>query len=314
MRTQTDRQVAQLLSELQVDIAVDRGGFTTNCRPRIFAARPAPIQVNYLGFPGTLGASFNDYVLADAIVLPLDQQPGYSERIVHLPNCYQVNDSKKPVPAETPARSEAGLPDQGLVFCCFNNNYKITPPVFDVWMRLLRQIEGSVLWLLSDSEIAESNLRREARARGVDPGRVIFARRVSLEAHLARHRLADLFLDTLPYNAHSTATDALWMGVPIVTCLGRSFAGRAAASQLRAIGTPELVTNSLEAYEELALHLATDPQARAELRAKIERNRLQYPLFDTDGYRRNLEAAYISMWDRWQRGEKPASFAVGSEV
>jgi protein O-GlcNAc transferase len=314
VRYRTDRDVVRLLSDLQVDIAVDRGGFTINCRPGIFAARPAPVQVNYLGYPGTLGASFYDYVLADATVLPFAQQPYYTERIVHLPNCYQVSDTKKPVAAETPTRSEAGLPDQGFVFCCFNNNYKITPPVFDVWMRLLNQIEGSVLWLLSDREIAEGNLRREAQARGVDPGRLIFAQRVSLDAHLARHRLADLFLDTLPYNAHSTATDALWMGVPVVTCLGRSFAGRAAASQLRAIGTPDLVTDSLEAYEKLALHLASDPQARAEFRAKIERNRLRYPLFDTDRYRRNLETAYISMWDRWQRGEQPVSFAVVSEV
>lgn len=313
VRTQTDREVARLLSELQVDIAVDRAGYTINCRPGIFAVRAAPIQVNYLGFPGTLGANCYDYVLADATVLPFDRQPYFAEQIVHLPHCYQVNDSKKPVASETPTRAEAGLPDQGLVFCCFNNSYKITPPLFDIWMKLLQQVEGSVLWLLRDREITEINLRQEAQARGVDPARLIFAPRASLDAHLARHRLADLFLDTLPYNAHSTATDALWMGVPVVTCLGRSFAGRAAASQLRAIGAPELVTESLEDYGKLALHLASNEPARIELSAKIRRNRLSHPLFDTDIYRRNLESAYVSMWDRWQRGERPASFAVASE-
>ena len=314
VRKRTDADIAQLMGDLQIDIAVDRGGYTNNCRPAIFAGRPAPIQVNYLGYPGTLGASYYDYVVADATVLPFNQQPHFVEKIVHLPNCYQVNDRKKAASADPPIRSEAGLPETGFVFCCFNNNYKITPSVFDVWMWLLRRVEGSVLWMLGDSEVAEANLRREALARGVDDGRLIFARRTTLADHLARHRLADLFLDTLPYNAHSTATDALWMGVPVVTCLGKSFAGRAAASQLRAIGAPELVTDSLEAYAKLALRLASDPQARAEIKAKIEHNRLRYPLFDTDLYRRNLEAAYTTMWERWQRGEQPASFAVASEA
>ena len=310
VRSRSDREVAQLLNELQVDIAVDRSGYTTNSRPGIFAARPAPVQVNYIGFPGTLGASFYDYILADATVLPFDRQPFYTERIVHLPISYLVNDSKKPDTTETPTRAESGLPVQGFVFCCFNNNYKITPPVFEVWMRLLRQVEGSVLWLFRDWENAEANLRREALARGVDPQRLVFAKRVPLGTHLARHRHADLFLDTLPYNAHTTAADALWMGVPVVTCLGQSFAGRVAASLLRAIGASELVTDSLESYEKLALHLASNPPALAEFSARIQRNRPGYPLFDTDLYRRNIETAYMRMWDRWQRGEPPASFAV----
>ena len=310
VRLKTDRQVAQLLHDLRIDIVVDRSGYTTNARPAIFAARPAPIQVNYIGFPGTLGAKFYDYILADATVLPFDRQPFYTERIVHLPNCYLVNDTKRTVAVRTPTRSEAGLAEEGFVFCCFNNTYKFTPPVFDMWMRLLAQVEGSMLWLYCDRVSAEANLRREAAARGIDPSRLIFAKRVPIEEHLARYRLADLFLDTLTYNAHTTAADALWMGLPLVTCLGQSFAGRVAASLLRAIGLPNLVTNNLEEYEKLALRIAREPAMLQELRELLQRNRVSYPLFDADLYRRNIESAYIRMWEAWQRGEFPSSFAV----
>jgi protein O-GlcNAc transferase len=310
VRSQGDHKIAKLLHDLKVDIAVDRSGYTTNGRPGIFASRPAPIQVNYMGFPGTLGAGFYDYIIADATVVPFDQQPFYSEKIVHLPDCYQVNDSKRAVAARTPTRVEAGLPAKGFVFCCFNNCYKITPPVFDVWMRLLGKVEHSVLWLLRGGAIADGNLRREAAARGIDPPRLVFADRVPLADHLARHRLADLFLDTLPYNAHTTASDALWVGVPIVTCRGQSFAGRVAASLLQAIGMPELITDDLETYERLALRLAAEPFILQELRERLCRNRLSYPLFDTDRYRRHIEAAYVRMWECWQRGENPTSFAV----
>jgi protein O-GlcNAc transferase len=313
VRWKGDREVAALLNDLQIDIAVDRSGYTANARPGIFAARPAPIQVNYIGFPGTLGASFYDYILADATVLPFDRQPFYTEKIVHLPDSYLVNDSKRPIAARTPTREEAGLPAEGFVFCCFNNSYKITPPVFDVWMRLLGRIEGSVLWLFRDRATAETNLRREAAARGIDPGRLVFARRVPLEDHMARHRLADLFLDTLPYNAHTTAADALWVGLPVVTCCGQSFAGRVAASLLRAIGAPDLVTDDLEAYERLALRIASEPSVLQELGERLRRNRLSHPLFDTDRYRRHLETAYVRMWESWQRGESPASFTVEPE-
>jgi protein O-GlcNAc transferase len=312
-RSMSDQEVAQLLSELRVDIVVDRSGYTTGARPGIFAARPAPIQVNYIGFPGTLGAKFYDYILADATVLPFDRRPFYTEKIVHLPNSYLVNDSRRPRAARTPTRSEAGLPEQGFVFCCFNNSYKITPPVFDVWMRLLRQVEGSVLWLYCDRGAAEPNLRREAGARGIDPARLIFARRVDLADHLARHSLADLFLDTLIYNAHTTAADALWMGVPVVTCLGESFAGRVAASLLKAIGMGELVTASLDDYERLALRIAREPALLKQLQERLQRNRASHPLFDTDRYRRNLEAAYLRMWRTWQEGRTPESFALQEE-
>jgi predicted O-linked N-acetylglucosamine transferase (SPINDLY family) len=310
LRPRTDEEVAKLIADMAVDIVIDRSGHTANARPRIFAYRPAPIQVNYIGYPGTLGADFYDYVLADRIILPFDQQPFYVENIVHLPDSYLVNDSKRPIAPQTPTRQEAGLPAHGFVFCCFNAGKKITPQMFDVWMRLLRRVEGSVLWLLRTHPFAEENLGREAAARGIDPARLVYADRVSLERHLARHRLADLFLDTLPYNAHTTASDALWTGLPVVTCLGRAFAGRVAASLLYAIGLPELVTHGLEEYEACALRLATEPSLLGTLRDRLSRNRPTHPLFDSDRYRRHIEAAYTTMWELWQRGESPRNFAI----
>src|SRR5262249_39339191 len=281
VRAKSDAEVARLLSELKVDIAVDLKGYTQDCRPRILAHRPVPIQVNYLGFPGTMGADFIDYVIADEVVLPFDQQPFYSERIVHLPDCYQPNDRRRQIAGRTPARTEVGLPERGFIFCSFNNNWKIAPEVFDVWMRLLKAIGGSVLWLLRGNATAEQNLRKEAAARGVDPERLVFAPRIKLEDHLARHRLADLFLDTLPCNAHTTASDAFWAGLPVVTCRGKAFAGRVAASLLHAIGLPELVTSNMADYEALALTLACDPARLRDIKAKLARNRDTAPLFDT---------------------------------
>jgi predicted O-linked N-acetylglucosamine transferase (SPINDLY family) len=310
VRYKGDREISMLLNEWRVDIAVDRSGYTANARPGIFAARPAPIQVNYIGFPGTLGADFYDYILADPTVLPFDQQPYFQENIVHLPESYLVNDSKRPASSQSPTREEYGLPATGFVFCCFNNCYKITPPVFDVWMRLLDQVEGSVLWLFRDRRTAEANLRREAAARGIDPARLVFADRIPLPDHMARHKIADLFLDTLPYNAHTTAADALWAGLPVVTCLGHCFAGRVAASLLRATGMSDLVTSDLESYERLALRIASDRAMLAELRDRLRRNRQTHALFNADRYRRQIEAAYQQMWEAWQRGEPPASFTI----
>jgi protein O-GlcNAc transferase len=310
VRSMRDEEVARLLSDRQIDIAVDLNGHTQDERPGIFAYRPAPIQINYNGFPGTTGADFIDYIIADAIVLPFDQQSNYSECIVHLPDCYWIQDRKRLLAERTPTRTEVGLPPEGFVFCCFNNQWKITPPLFDTWMRLLRSVEGSVLWLLHGNKDAEANLRNEATARGADPARLVFAPRLPLDEHLARHRLADLFLDTLPYNAHTTAADALWSGLPVLTCRGRAFAGRVAASMLNAAGLSELVTESLEEYESLALRLATDQALLPGIREKLEQNRLRSPLFDTDRYCRNIEAAYTTMWEFWQRGERPRSFSV----
>ena len=256
----TDRQVAELLNDLQVHIVVALNGLTSGCRPGVLAYRPAPIQVSYLGYAGTTGAECIDYILADATALPFDQQPFFTEKIVHLPGCYHANDTTRRISPETSTRSELGLPDQGLVFCCFNQSYKIAAPVFDVWMRLLARVPDSVLWLSRTNDLAQTNLRRVAAAHGIDPDRLIFALRMDrMEDHLARQRVADLFLDTLPYNAHSTACDALFAGLPVVTCAGNAFVGRVGASMLKAAGLPELITASLQDYEDLALTLASDP-------------------------------------------------------
>ena len=306
----SDREVVKLMREMEVDIAVDRTGLTTGARPGIFAMRAAPIQVNYLAYPGTMGADFIDYLIADETIIPRAEQASYAEQVVYLPDSYMVNDSGRRIAERCPTRSDVGLPDRGFVFCSFNNHYKITPQLFDIWMSLLRQVDKSVLWLLDSTTTMRRNLWREAAARGIDPQRLVFAPRIAIEDHLARHRLADLFLDSLPCNAHTTASDALWTGLPVLTCLGTTFAGRVAASLLRAIGLPELVTSSLDEYQALALRLAKEPPAMEEIRQKLAHNRAVAPLFDTDRFRRYIERAYVEMWERNQRGERPASFEV----
>jgi len=292
VRGKSDAEVAALLQARGTDIAVDLNGHTAGARTGIFAWRPALVQVNYLVYPGTIGADFVDYVLADRIVLPADQQPFFREKIVHLPDCYQANDATRAL-LPAPTRAEAGLPQTGFVFCCFNASWKITAPLFDIWMRLLDGIENSVLWLMDGPHAA--NLRRQARARGLDPERLIFAPRLAPDQHLARHQLADLFLDTLPYNAHTTCSDALWAGVPVVTCYGKAFPGRVAASLLKAIGLPELVTTRTQDYEALALELASNPPLLQATRDKLVRNRSGTPLYDSERFRRNIEAAYEAM-------------------
>jgi protein O-GlcNAc transferase len=306
----SDRDTALLLKRMEIDIAVDLMGYTSGCRPGILAFRPAPIQVNYLGYPGTMGADYIDYIVADRFILPEDHHCFYTEKVVYLPDTYQPNDYKRRISENTRTRVEAGLPETGFVFCSFNNIHKITPPVFDVWMRLLHHIEGSVLWLLEDNAAAVWNLRRNAETRGVASDRLVFAPRTRLEDHLARHRLAGFLLDNVPYNAHTTASDALWAGLPVLTCLGSSFAGRVAGSLLNAVGLPELITDNLEDYEALALKLARDQNLLAAIKAKLAQNRETFPLFDTDRFRRHIESAYETMWERYQRGEPPASFSV----
>lgn len=314
VRTKTDAEAAQLLRDMEVDIAVDLMGFTEHSRPGILARRPAPVQVNYLGFPGTMGTSYIDYVIADAHVLPDDQQPHFAEKIVRLPHCYLPNDSRRLIADAAPMRSDAGLPEHGFVFCSFNQPYKFTSELFDVWMRLLRSTDGSVLWLPGGAAAYVRNLKREAEARGVSASRLVFAPYApSVEEHLARLRLADLFLDTLPYNSHTSTCDALFAGVPVVTCPGNSFAGRVAASALLADGLPELVTESLSAYEELARGLACDPVKATALRAKVERHREASPLFDTARFTRHIESAYATMWQRHRRGQAVEGFAVEQE-
>jgi predicted O-linked N-acetylglucosamine transferase (SPINDLY family) len=257
-----------------------------------------------------MGADFIDYIVADRFVLPEEQQQCYSEKVAYLPDCYQVNDARRAIADRTPTRAEAGLPPGGFVFCCFNNNYKIAPPVFSIWMRLLREIPGSTLWLLKDNDAARRNLQAAAQASGIDPARLVFAPRLAHAEHLARHRLADLFLDTLPYNAHTTASDALWAGLPVLTCAGSAFAGRVAGSLLGAVGLGDLVTHDAQDYEAMALRLAREPRLLAALRAKLAHNRMRTPLFDTDRFRRHLESAYRTMSETWQRGEAPRTFAV----
>jgi predicted O-linked N-acetylglucosamine transferase (SPINDLY family) len=309
VRYRSDKDIAQLLKEHQIDIVVDLTGYTRDGRLAALATRPAPIQVSYLGYPGTTGADFVDYVIADPTILPFDQQPYYTERIVHLPDAYQVN-SRRSVSASIPTRAACGLPEDAFVFCCFNNNYKITQEVFEVWMRLLKAKTGSVLWLFRDNADAEGNLQEAARGHGVDGTRLVFAERLPHEQHLARHRQADLFLDTLPYNAHTTASDALWVGLPLVTCTGRSFASRVAASLLRAAGLPELITHSLADYESLALRLAADPALLKGYKQRLEESRDTCALFDTARFTRHIEAAYLKMWEIHERGEDPQSFSV----
>ena len=307
---QPDRAVASLLRNHEIDILLDLNGYFGRARTNVFAARAAPVQVNYLGFPGTMGAEYMDYIIADRHVIPEDQRHYFTEHVVYLPDSYQANDSKRKISEETPTRAAAGLPERGIVYCCFNNNHKILPGTFDIWMRLLGRIEGSVLWLLQGNPAVSDNIRREAQRRGVAPERIVFAPRVKLEDHLARHRLADLFLDTLPHNAHTTASDALWAGLPVLTRMGTTFAGRVAGSLLNAVGLPELITQTAEDYEALALKLAADAPLLADIKAKLARNRTVFPLFDTDRFRRHIEAAFVTMWERSQRGEPAAGFAV----
>jgi predicted O-linked N-acetylglucosamine transferase (SPINDLY family) len=286
-------------------------GHTSGSRPDVLACRPSPIQVNYLGYPGTMGAKYIDYILADRRVVPEVHRRFYAEKVVHLPGTYMAGDSGRIVSGRIPTRAECGLPETAFVFCSFNNSYKIAPRMFGAWMRLLRRVDDSVLWLSNTNETAVGHLRREAQTLGVDPGRLVFAPRVALnEDHLARHRVADLFLDTLPYNAHTTASDALWAGLPVLTLPGETFAGRVAASLLDAMGLPELVTTTLEGYEALAIELAAHPDRLAAIRHKLAEHRLTTPLFDTAQFTRSIEAAFIGMYERQRSGLPPDHIVV----
>jgi predicted O-linked N-acetylglucosamine transferase (SPINDLY family) len=307
---ETNAAIAARAHDLGIDILVDLKGYTGQSRVGALAWRPSPVQVTYLGYPGTSGASFIDYVIADPIVVPFADQPFYTERIVHLPGCYQANDDRREISGAPLSRAHCGLPERGFVFCCFNSNHKISREMFDVWMRLLAEVPDSVLWLLRSSEETARRLALESETRGIAPSRLVFAPLVEHAVHLARHRLADLALDTLPYNAHTTGSDALWGGLPVLTCLGPTFAGRVGASLLNAVGLPELVTSTLADYEALAVRLARDPNALASLRQRLDSNRQTSALFDTKRFCRNIEAAYATMFEIAARGEAPRSFAV----
>ena len=306
------RDVAERVQADQIDILVDLKGYTHHARPAILAYRPAPVQVSYLGYPATMGVDFIDYIIVDPVVVPASQQPYFSEKLVHLPCSFQANDRQREVASAHTSRQDWGLPAEALVLCSFNNSYKISPAFFDIWMRLLRSVPGSVLWLLEANRLIKGNLRFEAEKRGVDPDRLVFAPVVPSAEHLGRHRHADLFLDTLPCNAHTTASDALWAGLPVLTCSGSTFAGRVAASLLTAAGLEELVTGSLEDYEQTALALARDPQRLSALRRKLRDNRQTHPLFDLPKLTGNIEAAYARMWQTWLSGMRPAAFSIES--
>ena len=311
----SDKGVALLARSLEIDIAVDLNGFTQGNRTDVFAMRAAPIQVNYLGYPGTMGADYIDYLIADSIVIPENQQQHYAEKIAYLPDTYLANDATRVISGKDFSRAGCGLPEQGFAFCCLNNSYKITPELFDIWMRLLDTVEGCTLWLPQSNEGAMHNLQQGAKARGIDPKRVVFIPFLpNMEDHLARLKLADLFLDTLPFNAHTTASDALWAGLPVLTCLGNTFPGRVAASLLNAIGLPELITYNLDEYEALALKLAINPQWLLSLRQKLAVNRSTHRLFDTAAFTKHIESAYVSMWTRHQARLAPEHIYVRSEI
>ena len=304
----SDREVVALAARLEIDIAVDLGGHTQDSRTELFAMRIAPLQVNFLGYPGSMGAGYMDYLLADRTVIPERHQPFYTEKIVYLPHSYLVNDNTQPIAEQVFSREDCQLPANGVVFCCFNNSYKLNPAMFACWMRILAAVADSVLWLSVDHPQVQETLRREARQRGIADHRLIFAGRMpNMADHLARLRVADLFLDTLPYNAHTTASDALWAGLPVLTCLGESFAGRVAASLLNALNLPELISHNPGEYEALAIELAQNPDKLAAIRQRVAENRLTAALFDTERYSRHLEAAYETMLERHRAGLPPAT-------
>lgn len=302
---QSDSEIAELSRSLGIDIAVDLKGFTQDARTGIFAARAAPIQVNFIGYPGTMGANYIDYLIADEVLIPPETRNFYTEKIAYLPNSYQPNCRTREVSNKPISRSVFGLPEEGIVFSSFNNNYKITPQVFASWMRILKAVEGSVLWLFSSNETAEDNLRKHAKENGVDPKRIVFAQKLPVDEHLSRIPLADLMLDTFPYGAHTTCSDALRMGLPVVTLKGESFASRVAASLLTTIGTPQLIADSLASYEDLAVELAKNPDNLAEVRASLATNIKSSPLFNPDLFARNIETLYTTMYQRHKDGLPP---------
>ena len=305
----SDLEATKLARELQIDIAVDLGGFTLFNRTGIFALRTAPIQISYIGYLGTMGTQYMDYILADETIIPEESKKFYSEKIIHLPS-YQVNDSHRKIADKVFTREELGIPRDSFVFTCFNNNYKILPAIFESWMRILNAVDGSVLFLFADNEWSQANLIKEAEAKGIDSQRLIFGKHLPTDEYLARYQVCDLFLDTSPYNAGTTASDALWAGLPVLTLMGNSFASRMAASLLKAIGLPELITTSQSAYEVMAIELANHPHQLAEIKQKLVQNRDSTLLFDTPLFTKNLESAYSTIYQRYQADLTPDDIAI----
>jgi len=311
VRSLSDMSVVLLSRSEKIDIAVDLGGFTKNSRTQIFAMQAAPIQVNYLGYSGTMASDYMDYIIADHTIIPEDKKHHYSESIVYLPYSYMVTDSKIKKPKMQFTREDAGLPLKGFIFCCFNQHYKIAPATFMVWMRILKQVKGSILWLSEANSVIISNLKKEAIKNGVEGDRLIFAPRLAFkEDHLSRMQLADLFLDTLPYNAHTTCSDALQMGVPVLTCIGNSFTSRVAASLLNAVNLPELITKTQDQYESLAIQLSTNSQKFTSIKDKLVNNLSTAPLFNSPMFTQYMELAYIEMYEKYCNGIKPEGINI----
>ena len=301
----SDMEIAMISRDLEIDIAIDLKGFTTDSRPGIFSYRAAPIQMNYLGYPGTMGADYYDYIVADNILIPADLQNYYSEKIVYLPNSYQVNMQERVISNKTFTREQMGLPEDAFVFCSFNNNYKITPETFDSWMRILKSVKGSVFWIFTNNNTAMHNLKSEAEARGIDSNRLVFSSSIPVEEHLKRIQLADLFLDTFPCNAHTTTSDALRVGLPILTLTGRSFASRVAASLLNAVNLPELITKTRAEYELLAIELASDTKKLKALKNKLVKNLSTSTLYDSLLFTNHIESAYKAIYQRYHDDLNP---------
>jgi protein O-GlcNAc transferase len=311
VRQLCDFDIAALARDHEIDIAVDRKGYTQNTRLGIFAFKAAPIQISYIGYPGSLGAPFIDYIIVDPVVIPRAYESAYAEKIIFLPHSYQANDDMRPIAKTVYSRSQLGLPEDAFVLYCFNNSYKITPREFDIWMRVLSQIEASVLWLLEANKWVSQNLRSAAQTRGIDPIRLIFAPKLAHDEYLARHSCADLFIDTFNVNAHTTASDALWAGLPLVTNAGKGFAARVAASLLTAIGLPELIVEIEAAYEALIFNLARSPQKLQAVTKKLAQNRRTSPLFDAALLTNHLETGYRAAYQRWAEQKPSAHIRVG---
>ena len=310
VKDMSDKDVALRARHDKIDIAIDLNGYTQNARAGIFAYRAAPIQINYLGFPGTMGANFIDYIIADQNLIPPSNQKYYFEKQLYLPNTYMPTDNGRKFSKHSILRNNMGLPDSAFVFCCFNNNYKISPKEFDIWMRLLTKVKDSVLWLRKSNQLSDKNIIKEAQKRNIDSSRLVFTDRVSIDDHLSRYKLADLFIDTFAFNAHTTASEALWAGLPVVTKLGKGFAARVAGSLLNAVGLPELITHNENDYEALILELATNPKKLNKIKKKLEVNRLSKPLFNTEQYTKHLENGYLQAYQRHFKGEKPDTIFV----
>jgi predicted O-linked N-acetylglucosamine transferase (SPINDLY family) len=310
----SSNEIAKLIQNNNIDISIDLNGYTSKSRSEIFQYRMSPIQINYLGYPSTMGANFIDYIIADTVTIPDENRNFYSEKIIYMPHTYQANDDKRKIAKTNSRRVDFNLPDKGFVFCCFNQIYKISPKEFNIWMRLLRNVNNSVLWLIKSNKWVEQNFSKEAKRQGIDPSRIIFAEKLSYSEHLARHKHADLFIDTFNYNAHTTASDALWGGLPIVTKQGKQFTARVTSSLLTACGLPELITKNEKEYEELIYELATNPKKLKAISLKLSENKKNKPLFNTKLYTNNFENGLQKAYDLYFNGEHPKNIFVNETI